>query len=376
VSSHACRNVSIALLVLISSLQPATLRAQTSPAIGSEVVLKAGASLRLGDQVVDAGKMHRIYQVKQTNGEWLWLVSGKVSGWARPVDVLPLDQALEVYTAEIKRNPHAAWPHFNRGLIYQDRRDTNKALNDYSEAIRQEPTFVPALINRGNIWLIKGSYDRAIVDFSDAIKIEPKDALAHYNRAVALQAKGDYAQALADYDEAIQGGVKTAAAFNNRGHARAMKKEYDGAIADYDEALRLDPGYALAWINRGSARESEGDYEGALKDYAEAIRLNPQSPLGYARRAWILATCPVERFRNGKEAIELATKACDLSGSKDASILDIRAAAHAEAGEFPNAVYWESRAAATVARATTNDVELYRRRLALYKEQKPYREGR
>jgi tetratricopeptide (TPR) repeat protein len=362
--------------VFISSLQTTTVRAQTAPSIGTEVVLKAGASLKLGEQVVDAGKIHRIYQVKQTNGEWLWLVSGSISGWARPVDVLPLDRAIELYTAEIKKNPHAAWPHFNRGLIYQDRRDTNKALYDYSEAIRQEPTFVPALINRGNIWLIKGSYDRAIIDFSDAIKLEPKDLLAHYNRAVALQAKGDYAQALNDYDEAIQGGLRTAPAFNNRGHARAMKKDYDAAISDYDEAIRLAPGYALPWINRGSAQESKGNYEDALKDYAEVVRLNPQSPLGYARQAWILATCPVEKFRNGKEAVELATKACDLSGSKDATILDIRAAAHAEAGEFPNAIYWETRASAAVERATTNDVEHYRRRLALYKELKPYREER
>jgi tetratricopeptide (TPR) repeat protein len=329
--------------------------------------------LKLGEQVVDAGKIHRIYQIKQTNGDWLWLVSGSIAGWAKPADVLPLDRAIEIYTAEIKRDPHAAWPHFNRGLIYQDRKETNKALFDYSEAIRQEPNFVPALINRGNIWLISRSYDRAIADFTEAIKHEPKDLLAHYNRAIALQAKQDYVNALSDYDEAIQLGLKTASAYNNRGHARAMTRDYDGAIADYNEAIQLDPGYIRAWSNRGMARESKGDYENALKDFAEASRLDPESPVGYARRAWILATCPDEKLRNGKEAVELATKACDLSGLNDASIVDIRAAAHAEAGEFPNAVYWETKAVGMVARANTNEPELYRQRLALYKEQKPYR---
>jgi hypothetical protein len=89
-----------------------------------------------------------------------------------------------------------------------------------------------------------------------------------------------------------------------------------------------------------------------------------------------MATCPVEKYRNGKEAVELATKACDLSGLKDAAIIDVRAAAHAEAGEFADAVYWETRAVGMVARATTHDAETYRARLKLYQDRKPYRDER
>jgi tetratricopeptide (TPR) repeat protein len=364
------------LLVALASAAapPAAHAANAPPAVGTSVVIRGGATIKVGEKVVDTGKSHRVYKVDRVNGEWLWLVSGQVAGWARAVDVIAFDKAIDLYTDEIKRNPHTAWPYYNRGLIYQDLRDLDKAMTDYSAALRQDKNYVPALINRGNIWLAKRAYDRAIADYTEAIRLDAKDALAYLNRAIAVQAKGDFARAAKDYDEAIHLGVHTPSAYNNRGHAREMLKDYDGAIADYSEAIRLNPSYSLAWINRGSARQAKGEYAKALSDVAEASRLVPKSPWGYSRQAWILATCPEAKYRDGKAAVELASKACELAGANDARFLDVRAAAFAEAGDFSKAVYWESRAIDAAAKTASNDATNYRSRLKLYQDQKPYRE--
>jgi tetratricopeptide (TPR) repeat protein len=368
----------IAMLMFMISMLLTSVSAGADPAVGTQVVIKPGASLKVGTQVVDTGMSHRIYQVEQVSGDWRWLVSGKTAGWARTSDIIALGEAVDFYTAEIERKPHEARPLFYRGLIYQDHGKPDAALADYTAALRQEPRFVPALINRGNIWLAKRAVDQAITDYTLAIDTDPKAILAHVNRGIAWQTKGDYDKALTDYDEAIRLGLKTAPAYNNRGHAREMRREYDLAIADYDEAIQLDPQYHRAWVNRGNARKARGEYKEALADLAEATRLNPTSPWGYARQAWIKATCPDAMVRDGKEAVSLVSKAAEMEGASAADFEDICAAAYAEDGDFARAIFHEKQAIAAAeksrAAAAKTDAETFHSRLKLYEEKKPYRD--
>jgi tetratricopeptide (TPR) repeat protein len=369
--------VVLSLTVFVIGLPTAPVQgAAAPPAIGTRVVINAGAVLKVGDQVVDTGKAHRIYTVERANGDWLWLNSGAVSGWAQAADVVPLDRAVDLYSHEINRDANAAWAFFNRGLIRNDQQNFDQALSDYSEAIRIDPKYVPALINRGNVYVTKREFDKAVADYSQAIQINPKDRLAYLNRGIALQAKKDYDKAIADYDEAIRLGLQTAPVYNNRGHVWELKRDLNRAISDYNEAIRLDPRYSLAFFNRGNAWQSKGDFEKALADYAEKIRLDPTSPWGYAGRAWILATCPDAKYRDGKKAVELAIQACELGVAKDPYLDEIRAAAHAEAGEFDRAVEWQSRALQDASNIPGTDTQGDRLRLKLYQDKKPFRNER
>ena len=88
--------------------------------------------------------------------------------------------------------------------------------------------------------------------------------------------------------------------------------------------------------------------------------------------AWLRATCPEARVRNGKEAVEFATKACELSQWKNGSNIDTLAAAYAEAGDFDQAVKYQ-REVIQMSRSWTNDSKI-KQRLALYEQHKAYRE--
>src|SRR5262249_17526042 len=133
--------------------------------------------------------------------------------------------------------------------------------------------------------------------------------------------------------------------FARRAEAWYLSRHCDKAINDLNEAIRLDPKYLIAYIRRGVAWLEKGDYARCIKDWHDAIRLDPQhAGFLYGRIAWLLATCPHEKVRDGKRAIQMATKACELTDWKDGQELEALAAACADAGEFDDAVRYQKRA--------------------------------
>jgi tetratricopeptide (TPR) repeat protein len=207
----------------------------------------------------------------------------------------------------------------------------------------------------------------------EAIRLDPEQAIAFNSRGNAWAEKKEYERAIKDYDEALRLDPRDSLAFNNRGSVWSDKKEYERAIKDFDEAIRLDPKDPLAFHNRGDAWYFRGKYERALKDYEEAIRIDPTHVRSYHLTAWIKATCPDDKYRDGKKAIELATKACELTAWKAGGCLDTLAAAYAETGHFDKAVKFQ-RQALELLEAEKRDGEAARARLKLFEEKKPYRD--
>ena len=72
-----------------------------------------------------------------------------------------------------------AFAYNNRGNVYRDKGDVDRALADYNEAIRLDPKYAVAYNNRANAYRGKGELDRAIADYNDAIRVDPKYADAY-----------------------------------------------------------------------------------------------------------------------------------------------------------------------------------------------------
>ena len=221
------------------------------------------------------------------------------------------------------------------GIFELKSRRYQAAIEAFSKAIEINPHDDMAYNHRGIAWSQKGDYDRAIADYTKAIDINPGYTNAYNHRGIAWTQKGDYDQAIADYTKAIDITPRYANAYNNRGGAWSQKGDYDRAIADYTKAIDINPRYTNAYRNRGTTRYQKGDYVRAIEDYGTVLELKP-SYWVYNHLAWILMTCPDEKYRDGEKALQLAKNAVAIK--REVISLATLAAAYAETGAFDKAV--------------------------------------
>jgi tetratricopeptide (TPR) repeat protein len=191
----------------------------------------------------------------------------------------------------------------------------------------------------GMIFMTRDYRGAAIASFTAAIGHNPKDRVAYDWRALEYHESGAYDREVSDLDRAIALSPRSGSLYGRRALAKDDAADYAGAVADYRKALQLEPG--------------DSQFENGL--------------------AWILATCPNGRIRDGRSALDLAWKASEGSRWKDGSIIDTLAAANAELGDFAQAQTWE-RKAIDLSASDPDSVADLRARLALYMKHQPYRE--
>jgi tetratricopeptide (TPR) repeat protein len=279
--------------------------------------------------------------------------------------------AIKDCTEAIRLDPTYADAYCGRGATLATNGELDNAIKDYTEAITIDPNCPKAYCGRGGAWATKGDLDNAIKDFTEAIRLDPKYADAYCNRGTTLTTNGDLDGAIKDYTEAITIDPNRSEAYCGRGSAWALMGDHNNAITDFSEAIRLNPKYAQAHCNRGSAHAMGGWLDHAVKDYREAVKIDPACAIAYKNLAWLMATSSDAQFRDGNEAVSVATKACELTGWKESGSIGTLAAAYAEQGDFDNAVKWQREA---IGLATEKwDKQIGGKRLELYEARKPYR---
>ena len=211
--------------------------------------------------------------------------------------------------------------------------------------------------------------------YTKAIRENDQDAYSYNFRGWAKYLLGKPTDAIKDFDSflalvPVEFPIHRVVGLSNRGLVLAETGKFDAALADLDEAVKF--GHAIAQLNRGWAYELKGDYRKAVEDYTNLLVGIPTHALGLNNKAWLRATCPEAAHRDGKEAVKLAKQVCEQTGNREGMYLDTLAAAHAEAGEFADAVKAQERALEDkgYAKKYGSDAQ---KRLQLYKDKKPYR---
>ncbi len=82
------------------------------------------------------------------------------------------------------RNTHAAVQAYNRGTLYQQQEDLDRAIYYYTRAVENDDTFATAFFNLGSVYWAKGEYGMAKDAYARAVQLQPDMIAARYNLAL------------------------------------------------------------------------------------------------------------------------------------------------------------------------------------------------
>jgi tetratricopeptide (TPR) repeat protein len=242
-------------------------------------------------------------------------------------------------------------------------------------AAEANPASARAFNDLGVLLVRTGRVGEAVAQFEKAAKLQPDFAAARANLGGALANLGRLDQALVQLRLALASDAGYAPAHYYLGLVSSRQGDSQSAMREWRSALSLDPKYAEAHISLGDALDAQGRTAEALAHWRDGIQLQPNDPPALRRVAWVLATSPDAAIRDGAEALAFAVRALELSGGKDAQVLDTLAASYAEKGQFANAALTARRAQARAAQdnqpALAHDIGV---RIALYEAGQPFRD--
>lgn len=280
------------------------------------------------------------------------------------------DQALESFNEATKLAPQAPGPYQNRGEIYREQSEFAKAIDEFTKVLELQPGSLLPLVHRAEAYLNNNQLNEALADV-DAV-LEREQVVA------ARRLRGEILAQLNRVDEAIEEIEQLSRTVPNQPELKMqlalyhlINKNPEEAISAYDDVLLMDPENFLALRSRGDAYLNMGNHTQAIEDFEKALKVEPNDAALLNNLAWVLATSPEAEVRNGQRAVELATKACELTEYKMPHILSTLAAAFAESGNFDTAIEWSQKA---VNMDDPENDEQLEKELASYLKKQPWRE--
>jgi len=254
-------------------------------------------------------------------------------------------------------------------------------------------------------WMQVSTWHNPLTVWSRVLAVEPNNYLAHNNVGQLLADAGYAEQAVGHLEAAVLHRPSFLMGYRNLGMARQRLQRWSEAAEAFRAALQLQPdnlelrrllGRALVIANRpaeaeaelrpvvdaapqdvnaraylGLALQRQGKTDQARSAFAEVVRQAPDWPRAMVQGAWLLAADPEPARRNGSLALFQAELAQAAEGPS-AEALGALAAAHAELGQFDDAVRLQAQALNLVPQDDSQRPAM-QERLQLYQRRQPYR---
>jgi tetratricopeptide (TPR) repeat protein len=272
-----------------------------------------------------------------------------------------------------------ALEYYRKGLTLTQAR-AEASPND-SEAQRD---LAAAYINTGDGYLALSSKDQALEHYERgwallelvakrkpyAWRTNREMARSFDHLGTAYRKLGKAGEALKLYQRGMEMGLARAEAdTDDAGAAHDLSVYYDHIGAVY---LQLGkPDKELEYYQKSVAlRETRVAMDPNDAQAKSGLRYS------YYSLAWLLATCWEDSIRDGKRAVEVATKLCELTGWTDPNSLSTLAAAYAEAGKLDDARKWVKEALRNASASSQEEIVWLNARMKDLESGKPFRQAK
>ena len=227
-----------------------------------------------------------------------------------------------------------------------------------------------------------------MTEFQKSVDIYPDYAESQRSLAMLLEVHNRYDEAAQHYEMAIK--IEPENSWNYNGLASCFLKlgRAGDAVPLLMKAIEVDPQNPFYKDHLDGALLS-ADHDTAISNFLATVR---SDPAGFGRflgamqtdtnhvglinnLAWAFATNPDSKLRDGKYAVRLAKRACEITGYQITVMVGTLAAAYAEAGRFDEAVATGQKACALASElGETNLLARNQELVALYQTHQPYHE--
>jgi tetratricopeptide (TPR) repeat protein len=315
------------------------------------------------------------------------------------------DEALADFDAALKIDDDDAAAHEGRGMALDALKRYDEARESYGRAAELAPGTAIPLMQQARSSALAGNQEQTLADVNRALEIEPdnlfglllkaqtlalmdkaEEALSDAKRALDQQPESDDAlrvwamvvdkagktnDAIEDLRKQVEANPDDAVAWLQLGLLYAAQHQSEKSIDAYSAAIKIEPRREFAFQVRADTYLNRGMQKEAIADYEKSLKLVPDNSGVLNNLAWVLATSPEAALRNGKRALELAAKACEITHYQQAHILSTLAAAYAETGDFATAKKWSAK---SVELGDESLKDQLREELASYEKKEPWRE--
>lgn len=284
-----------------------------------------------------------------------------------------LEEARKAFDKAIDVAPGAAAPLLQRARVLALQGEQPEAIADLDKAIKISPSNAVPLVLRARILQQAGDSEAAAADLATVLETQPDHPAALELRGLMAADAGDYAAAIRDFRTLAERQPPEPLVLGQLGMLHMAATQPRAAVGWFNQALDIDAEQFLSLRGRSDALISIGNHAAALKDLERALALKPDDSGVLNNLAWLLATSPDDDLRDGTRAIELATKACEVTEWKAAHIISTLAAGYAETGNFAKARE-VSQQAVDAAGDAAEMVDQLKQELQSYHDEKPWRE--
>jgi tetratricopeptide (TPR) repeat protein len=281
------------------------------------------------------------------------------------------DEARESFGRAGELAPESAVPWLQRARISALAGDFDQAVADANHALEIKPDEINGLVLKAQSLALSGKAEEAIPDANRALQLNPESDDVVRVWTMVIEKAGQTKTAIKELRQQVEANPDDAVAWLQLGLLYAAGHESLQAIDAFSAALKLDPRRDFVYQVRADTYLGRGMQKEAIADYRAALKLDATNSGVLNNLAWVLATSPDESLRDGERAIVLATKACELTGHRQAHILSTLAAAFAETGDFKSARKWSKQ---SIEIADDSLKDQLGKELASYEKDEPWRE--
>lgn len=234
--------------------------------------------------------------------------------------------------------------------------------------MRSVPLIVTLLFSLGSAFAAEEEHIHAAGRSAAALKLN--------NEGTDYDAKGDFVNARRCFDKAIRIDSTMWPVYFNRAVIDMKEHKLKQGVDDCTMALGGNSSFNEAAALRALLYSKMGQYAVARSELDRLIALGGRGNAydhALNASAWLLATCPDSRFRNGQLAITQANRAVNLTSVHKSACLDTLAAAYAETGDFNAAIRTEEKALSLT--KSPQEMKENQKHLTAFKEHRPWREN-